>query len=216
MTDRMKDIAIIGSGGLGKETAVLIHQINQQSLTWNVVGFYDDALPAGRKIASHLVLGKISDLNSIEQSLHVVVAIGNPSVKKKILDQLSSPYLQFPTLIHPSVNVGLTIKMDDGSLVTAGCHLTVDIEIGKHVLLNLNTTIGHDVVVGDFTSIMPGAHLSGFVKVGESVLIGTGASVLQHIHIGDQAVVGAGAIVNRSVKESVTVAGVPARSIFKK
>ena len=63
---------------------------------------------------------------------------------------------------------------------------------------------------------MPGVHLSGNVTVGESVLIGTGASILQHVNIGDDAIVGAGAVVNRSVKEGITVAGVPARSIFKK
>jgi NADH/NAD ratio-sensing transcriptional regulator Rex len=58
----LKDIAIVGAGGLGKEIAVLIHQINQEELTWNVIGFYDDAVPIGNKVAGHLVLGKISEL----------------------------------------------------------------------------------------------------------------------------------------------------------
>ncbi len=216
MTDSIKDIAIIGAGGLGKETAVLIHQINQQSLKWNVVGFYDDAMPVGQKIAGHLVLGKVNELNNIDYPLHVMVAIGDPVVKKKVIDQLSNRHLHFPILIHPSAIVGLNVNVGVGSLITAGCRLTVDIEIGRHVLLNLNTTVGHDVVVGDFSSIMPGVHLSGYVKIGESVLIGTGASVLQQISIGDHATVGAGAVVNKSVKENLTVAGVPARSIFKK
>jgi len=216
MKEVIKDIAIVGAGGLGKETAVLIHQINQQSLTWNVVGFYDDAMPAGQKVAGHLVLGKVDELNRIGYPLHVVVAIGNPTVKKKVVQHLLNRLLHFPTLIHPSSIVGLSVQLGEGTMVAAGCKLTVDIEIGKHVLLNLNTTIGHDVLVGDFSSVMPGVHLSGNVKAGESVLIGTGASVLQHVYIADQAVIGAGAVVNRSVKEGITVAGVPARSIFKK
>ncbi len=216
MTAILKDIAIVGGGGLGKETAVLIHQINQEELTWNVVGFYDDAMSVGQKVAGHLVLGKVDELNRIDYALHVVVAIGDPVIKKQVVQLLSNLRLHFPMLLHPSAIVGLNVKVGEGSMITAGCRLTVDIEIGKHVLLNLNTTIGHDVAVGNFSSVMPGVHLSGSVKIGESVLIGTGASILQHVHIGDHAIVGAGAVVNKSVRESITVAGVPARSIFKK
>lgn len=215
MTDSIKDIAIIGAGGLGKETAVLIHQINQQTLTWNVVGFYDDAMPVGQLVAGHLVLGNVDELNKVNYPLHVVVAIGDPGVKKKVVQHVTNRQLHYPILIHPSAIVGLNIKLGAGCMITAGCRLTIDIKIGKHVLLNLNTTVGHDVVVGDYSSIMPGVHLSGNVKVGESVLIGTGASILQHLNIGDKATVGAGAVVNKSAKENITVAGVPARSIFK-
>lgn len=216
MITKIKDIAIVGGGGLGKETAVLIHQINQDELTWNIVGFYDDAMSLGQKVAGHLVLGKVDELNRIDYALNVVVAIGDPATKRKIVQRLANSLLHFPVLLHPSVIVGLNIKVGEGSVITAGCRLTVDVEIGKHVLLNLNTTIGHDVTVGNFSSVMPGVHLSGYVKVGESVLIGTGASVLQDIIVGNHAIVGAGAVVNKSVKEGITVAGVPARSIFKK
>lgn len=216
MSETIRDIAIVGGGGLGKETAVLIHQINQRSLSWNVVGFYDDALSVGQKVAGHLVLGKISDLNSVHYNLQVVVAIGDPIVKRKVIEQLLNANLHFPTLIHPTSIIGLNVKVGEGSIVTAGCHVTVDVEIGKHVLLNLNATVGHDVKIGDYTSIMPGVHLSGFVKIGKSALIGTGASVLQNVDIGSQSVVGAGSVVNKSVTENLTVAGVPARSILKK
>ena len=115
-------------------------------------------------------------------------------------------------LIHPFAVLGQQIKLGEGSVVTAGCVLTADIEIGKHVLLNLNTTVGHDVIVGDYSSIMPGAHLSGFVTIGKSVFVGTGASVLQHITIEAGAIIGAGAVVTKPVAKNKTVVGVPARS----
>jgi sugar O-acyltransferase (sialic acid O-acetyltransferase NeuD family) len=216
MTTSIRDIAIVGGGGLGKETAVLINQMNQQELHWNVVGFYDDALPVAQRVAGYLVLGKVSDLNTIDYPLHIVVAIGDPVVKSNVINQLTNPRLRFPSLVHPTANIGLNVNIGEGSVVTAGCHVTVDVEIGRHVLLNLNTTVGHDVHIGDYSSIMPGVHLSGYVKIGRSVLIGTGASVLQHVDIGDHAVIGAGSVVNKPIKENVTVAGVPARSILKK
>ena len=40
----MKDIAIFGAGGWGKEVACLIKEINKISIDkWNLIGFFDDA-----------------------------------------------------------------------------------------------------------------------------------------------------------------------------
>jgi sugar O-acyltransferase (sialic acid O-acetyltransferase NeuD family) len=211
MSSQIQDIAIIGAGGLGKEIAVLIGQINQVKKKWNLVGFFDDAIPAGSKILSLPVLGNIDALN--QRKLNVVIAIGNPSVKADIVTRLTNQNLKFPVLVHPSVSLGQEITIGEGSIIGAGSVLTVHIDIGNHVLINLNTTIGHDVEVGNYSSIMPGAHISGFVKIGQSAFIGTGTSILQNINIDEYAVVGAGAVVNRDVKANVTVVGVPARPI---
>lgn len=207
----LKDIAIIGAGGLGKEIAVLIHQINQKELTWNVIGFYDDAVPSGTKVAGHLVLGKVSELGKVDYNLNVVVGIGDPVVKSKMVTAITNPKISFPILIHPTAGVGLGIDLGAGTIITAGCQLTIDIKTGSHVLINLNSTIGHDVTVGSCVCIMPGVHLSGFVTIEDQVLIGTGASVLQHLRIGSGARVGAGAIVTRDVERNSTVKGVPAK-----
>ena len=40
----MNNIAIYGAGGLGREVALMIHQINSHNPDpWKIVGFYDDA-----------------------------------------------------------------------------------------------------------------------------------------------------------------------------
>ena len=39
---KMKDIAIFGVGGFGREVLALIKNINEVTPTWNIVGFFDD------------------------------------------------------------------------------------------------------------------------------------------------------------------------------
>lgn len=211
MNAEVQDIAIVGAGGLGKEIAVLIGQLNHVQKKWNLVGFYDDGVKAGTTVLSLPVIGSVEELNAYTKPLNVIIAIGNPEIKAKIVARITNPAISFPVLIHPSAILGPQVTLGAGSIITAGCVLTVDIQIGKHVLVNLNTTIGHDVRMDDYTSVMPGAHLSGFVTVGKSVFIGTGASVLQHLTLEEGACVGAGAVVTKSVKKNETVIGIPAR-----
>lgn len=211
----LKNLAIVGAGGFGKETLVMINQINAINPQWHVTGFYDDGIEAGNQVAGLPVLGNLDALKRVDKPLAVVVAVGDPKIKRSVIARIQQPNLHFPTLIHPVATIGENIKAGAGCIITAGCRLTIDITLGDFVLLNLNTTVGHDVQIGSFTSIMPGVHLSGYVQVGEEVLIGTGASVLQHVNIGNRSVVGAGAVVNKNVEPNRTVAGVPARSIRK-
>lgn len=209
----LKNVAIVGAGGFGKETLVMINQINAINPQWHAIGFYDDGIAAGSTVAGLPVLGKLDALKRVDQELAIVVAVGDPKVKRSVVERIQQSNLYFPTLIHPVATIGENIKAGAGCIITAGCRLTIDITLGDFVLLNLNTTVGHDVHIGSFTSVMPGVHLSGYVQVGEEILIGTGASVLQHVNIGNRSVVGAGAVVNKNVEPNRTVAGVPARSI---
>lgn len=211
----LKKIAIVGAGGFGKETLVMINQINAIKMYWQVIGFFDDKVQRNSPVTGLRVLGGIDDLNNHQQELSVVIAVGDPRTRKMIVDRIKNPLVNYPNLIHPVATIGENIKAGAGCIITAGCRLTIDITLNDFVLLNLNTTIGHDVSIGSYTSVMPGVHLSGYVQVGEEVLIGTGASVLQNVCIANQAVIGAGAVVNRSVEIGRTVAGVPARPIRK-
>lgn len=209
----MRNLAIYGAGGLGKETTILVNQINAVVPQWDIIGFFDDGVPKGSMIAVIPVLGGIDELNRYDNELSVVIAVGDPRIKKRIVQKITNPRVNYPCLIHPVSTIGENIKVGAGCVITAGCRLTIDITLNDFVLLNLNTTIGHDVSIGSYSSVMPGAHLSGYVHVGEEVLIGTGASVLQQVSIGNRSVVGAGAVVNKDVESNRTVVGVPARSI---
>ena len=90
----MKDIAIFGVGGFGREVLTLIKDINHCSLEWNVIGFFDDGHPKGEIINGVPVLGGMDELNGWEKPLSVMIAIGNPSTKKKIVKKINEPMVE--------------------------------------------------------------------------------------------------------------------------
>ena len=207
----MKDIVICGAGGLGREAALLLHQINIKSSEWNLRGFYDDALNKGTSIDNLEVIGGVHDLNKVMEPLSVVVAISDSASRKAVVSRINNPRIQFPVIFHPSCQPG-----DDGNhfgkgcILTAGVILTTGIHLEDFVILNLAATVGHDVRIGEFSSIMPGCSISGNVKIGECTLMGTGARILQNLSIGSNCKIGAGAVVTQHFGDGKTIVGVPA------
>jgi sugar O-acyltransferase (sialic acid O-acetyltransferase NeuD family) len=207
----MKDLIIYGAGGFGRETALMIEQINEDKKQWNVIGFIDDEKSKGERVDDLPVLGN-SLLLSDFKNISVVIAIADPVSRANIAKRIQNQKIGFPKLIHPDANLGSKSNIIlEGSIVTAGCILTTGIHIHSFVIVNLLTSIGHDVLIESNSSIMPGCSISGNVKIGERVLIGTGAKLLQNVTIGPNSTIGAGAVVTRDVKVGDVVIGVPAR-----
>jgi sugar O-acyltransferase (sialic acid O-acetyltransferase NeuD family) len=206
-------LAIYGAGGLGRELSAWIrHQPG-----YEFVGFIDDFVPAHARVGRDTVLGGLDAVGRLAEgdALNVVVAIGDPIVKAEICADLSKYQVVFPVMIHPTVIMDDrdSITIGDGTVITAGCVLTTQIVLGKHVLLNLNSTVGHDTQVGDFSSIMPGAQISGRVNIAERVLIGTGSCLLNEVSIGAESRIGAGAVVIGDIPARCTAVGIPAKPL---
>jgi sugar O-acyltransferase (sialic acid O-acetyltransferase NeuD family) len=209
----MKSIIIYGAGGFGRETSLLLNQINQQSQYWNIIGYCDDGKKVGEKIGHQIVVGGMDYLNDISEELSVVIAIADPITRENIRKKLSNPKLRFPTIIHPSVTVNDSCKVGEGCIICSGVILTVDVEIKPFSIVNLKCTLGHDCTIGEFSALMPAVNISGNVSIGKGVYVGAGAILLQGISVGDYSVVGAGAVVNRSFEHNKRIMGVPARAI---
>lgn len=210
----MKDIAIIGAGGFGREVKTLIDTINKVENKYNFLGYFDDALPQGTIINDYPVLGNLDALESYANSISIALGIGNPVTKKQIVSKLSNKNIEYPTLIHPSVIISNDkITIDQGCILCAGSIITCNIAIGKFVTLNLMCTIGHDTIIDDYCSFMPSVNISGEVLVKESVYVGTGAKIINQLCIEENTIVGAGAVVSKSLPPNCTAVGIPAKPI---
>lgn len=210
----MREIAIYGAGGFGREVALMIEQINAQNAQpWVVSGYYDDNKQKGSVVDGRPVLGNMDDLNQVRSPLAVVVAIAEPVVRRRVRENIKNPNITFPPIFHPSAQLGDLKRnhFEEGVIITGGNFLTTGIRIQAFAIINLCCTIGHDVLLGEFSTVMPGCSVSGAVNIGSTVLIGSGARILPGISVGDQSKVGAGAVVIEDVPVEVTVVGVPAR-----
>ena len=194
----MKKIAIIGSGGLGREVLGIIQAINQKENTWNFIGFYDDN-DSEELINGYPIIGEIKDLNLVNQELHIIIAIGNPIIKEKIERKINNSKIIFPNIIHPSVILYSieTIVLGKGIVIGANCVLTVNINLGNYVYINTASIISHDVSIGDYSMVMPTVSISAGASIGKCVYIGNGVKIDYPVLIEDDKIIKTGAILTQ-------------------
>ncbi len=211
----MKKIYIVGAGGFGREVAWLIERINLVTPQWSLQGFLDDdVLKHGTKEGKYTVLGGCDYLDQETEDAWVVCAIGRACVREKVVEKISCyKHIKFATLIDPSVLFSDSVVIGEGSIICAGTILTVDIRVGKYVIINLDCTVGHDTVIADYVTICPSVNVSGYATVEQGAELGTGVQVIQGRRIGKGTILGAGAVVVRDLPEKCTAVGVPAKPV---
>ena len=163
-----------------------------------------------------IYLGSDEDIDNFYQSvkdLDFCITPDLPAARIKIFEKFKKFAFHFPTLISESAKISKTSNINFGSIVQNGAYISTNVGIGTFVKVNVNACIMHDSKVGSFTTIAPSSTILGRVSIGEMCYIGASATVLPEISICDNVVIGAGAVVNRSIAESGTYVGVPARKI---
>lgn len=211
----MKNLIIFGASGFGREVAWAVERINKASPTWNLIGFMDDNDDIqGKEINGYRVLGKTADANKYPDA-YFVCAVGASKVREKIVENLMAVNhdIKFGTIIDPTVEISDLVKIGEGSIICAHTIITVNIEIGSHVIINLDCTVGHDAVLQDFVTLYPSVNVSGITEIGHAVEMGTGVQIIQGKKVGEYSIVGAGAIVVKDIPANCTAVGSPAKPI---
>ena len=212
----MKKIAIIGSGGFGREVACLINAINEESKDWDFIGFFDDVKDIGYENEYGRVLGRIKDLNSYPESLAVVVAIAKPSAIEVIVKSITSPNIYFPNLIAPDIIFfdKNNMSLGQGNIIGFGCSISCNVRIGNFNIFNCFISIGHDTKIGDYNAVMPSTKISGDITIGDRNFFGASSVILEKLTIGNDTTIGANSLIFRNTKDKNTYIGNPA-SIVK-
>jgi len=205
-------IVIVGAGGSGKDIFATILRCNKKSKEYEVLGFIDDDPKLkGKKVLGKKVLGGLGWFDNKKKNVYCIVAIGDSSIRKKIVKKLELKNVNFLTLIDPSVSYPKGLQIGKGSIIQAGSIINPDTKIGEQVFINLDSTIGHDCILEDFVTISTGIHLNGDCYVGEGAYIGTGTVTKDNIKIGKWSVIGAGSVIVNDTKSNSVYMGNPAK-----
>lgn len=206
-----KDLLIIGASGFAKEVVWLVERINQVNPTWNLLGFVDKSCEeANSTLMGYPVISE-QEADNRFSDVWYICAIGSAKIRKAAVSKYVGK--RFATLIDPSVFISNRVIIGEGTIICAGTIVTVDISIGRHVIINLDCTVGHDAVLHDFVTVYPSVNISGNTDIGECVEMGTGMQIIQGKIIGNSSIVGAGAVVVKDIPEKCTAVGNPAKPI---
>jgi sugar O-acyltransferase (sialic acid O-acetyltransferase NeuD family) len=187
----MKYIVIAGGGGFGCEVAEYIQQdISNGFLTdAKLKGVIDDQTDARlRSVISLPYLGTIKSYSpGIDE--YVVLTIGQPSIKKKVFQQLQSVEAKFLTYVHSSVYVSSNARIGQGVIICPFSAVNSYSILENFVTVNVYCSIAHGSVVGQFSILSPYSALNGDAKIGELCFLGTRATVFPGIKIGNNCIV---------------------------
>lgn len=200
-----KRIAIIGASGHGKVVAD-IARLNG----YNEIVFLDDNLSIS-KCGDYPVIGKCSD--ALLMHCDVFVAIGNGTVREKILTEMLNHNVAIPTLVHPEAIIAEHVTLGAGTVVMPGAVINPYTDIGKGSIVNTCASVDHDCYIADYVHVAVGAHVCGTVTVGDRTWIGAGSTVINNVCICEDVTIGAGAVVINSINKRGTYVGVPAIQI---
>ena len=209
----MKDIAVFGAGGFGREVACLINLINRETPKWNLIGFFDDDPNLkGTHNEYGEVLGGKDVLNQWEKQLDVVIAIGSPTVLRTVAKGIQNPLVDFPNLIAPTALFldKDNVRIGKGNIICSSCLISCNVTIGDFNIFNGHVPVGHDTEIGNYNVVMPSVNISGGVKMGDENFLGVQSVVLQYVKIGNLVRLGANSVLMRNAKDNLLYMGNPA------
>lgn len=186
------DVVILGAGAHGSDLKAIC-----KAAGINVIDTLDDHVEGYEPCRT---------MSRQKTTVSYLIGVNSPAARFD-LDRIDHPAA---VAIHPSAIVDPTFDPGPGTVVAAGAIIGNDVTTGRHVHINLGSSLIRSTI-GDYSTIAPGVDVAGDVTIGKGVFIGIGSTISNLVTIGDYATVGAGSLVLEDVPPFATYVGRPAK-----
>ena len=209
----MKNLIIIGAGGMGRT----VYSNALESLGYGeefvVKGFLDDNLNALDGFPNYPpIVSTIRDY--VPQSEDVFVSSIGGSSRRSCMEEIIRRGGEFWELIHKTARICTNAKLGKGNFIGAYSVVGNDAVVGDYNMIQSYTVIGHDAKIGNWNRIDTHVTCVGGIVIEDEVNIHTSAVIGHNVRIETGAHVGALSFVIRKVKAGTTVMGNPAKRLI--
>lgn len=208
----MKQLLILGAGGMGKEMFYIAKSCQGYGTEFEIKGFLDFPNSDWNTNIYPPILG-LEDEYEIQPNDVFTCSIGEMKLKKKICEKMKTRGARFQTLICKDAQVNVTAVVGEGTIIDHFSIVGSDTVIGENCLIQAYSVIGHDCEVGNYVRIDNQCTCVGGTKMLNGSTVHTGSVINHGVVVGENAVVGACSFVIRKVNPNTTVQGNPARKV---
>jgi sugar O-acyltransferase (sialic acid O-acetyltransferase NeuD family) len=207
----MQRIAMVGSGELSDRLTYYFEDTGYG----DVVGLFDDFVPAGTLRNDRPVLGRTEEIAALFRkgafdAVAIAVGYRHRKFRKEIYAALKGHGIPVAAFVHPSSHVEKSARLEEGSIVLVDCTIDMHARVGENVLLSTRCLVSHHVKIGPHTYCGPAVNLAGNAEIGECCFLGIDTTLVNGVRVGRNVQTAAGSVVVKDVPDHVLIAGVPA------
>ena len=209
----MKNLIIIGAGGMGRTMYSNALESVGYGESFTVKGFIDDNLDALDRFQNYPpVIGTIRDY--VPQTGDVFISSIGGTVRRSCIEKILSRGGEFMNVIHKTARILTNAKLGVGNYVGADTVIGNDAVVGDYNMIQSYTVIGHDARIGSWNRIDTHVTCVGGVVIEDEVNIHSSAVISHEVRVEKGAHVGALSFVIKDVKAGFTVVGNPAHRLM--
>lgn len=132
-------------------------------------------------------------------------------MREHLSRQAISRGLKPADIIHPTVKIGLDVKLGSGVIACHYAIITTNVRTGHFCLHNCYSFTGHDVRMGNYVTVSPYSVLLGESSADDGAWLATRSTLTPRTRMGVDSTLAAGAVALNDVPPGVVAKGVPAR-----
>ena len=146
MNPQNDKLLIIGAGQYG----LVAREIALAMGCFSEISFLDDSYPS----QNPAVIGTSRDLEKFAAQYRFgFVAIGNPEVRRRLVESLVSCGVTPATLIHPTAYVSPSAKLEPGCCVEPLAVVQTDAALGIATFVASGAVVRHNATVGEYCHV---------------------------------------------------------------